>query len=361
MSDSRCDALRKELLKSYSPTEFPALDAQMRRWSGTEILSGCRILAATPVFRNTMCQYAALMAAGAEVTAGFGGTLPFDRKTVEMLPQFGIKCIENGTLPDEKFDLVLDCGGVNAARRAGFFVELTRSGVDRYQDAAVPVIAADSSRIKTIETALGTGNGFLRAMRKLGLGDFAGRNFVLFGCGKVGYGIAEAIRSQGGVLTVIDRRGSGGELRSKQNCWHFIGTDEREAVGATVKSAWCIVSATGKKDAVSEVCPAECLKSAEGYFANMGVEDEFGENLPPERVLNGKMPLNFILDEPTLLRYIDPALALHNFAGARLLLDKNGFSPGMNPVNPEWEEEIFADTVKNSPAAGELKDFWKGL
>ena len=43
----------------------------------------------------------------------------------------------------------------------------------------------------------------------------------------------------------------------------------------------------------------------------MGVEDEYGETFPADRVLNGKRPLNFLLEEPTQLRYIDATFALH--------------------------------------------------
>ena len=47
-------------------------------------------------------------------------------------------------------------------------------------------------------------------------------------------------------------------------------------------------------------------------LANMGVEDEWGPEIPKNRLLNEGRPLNFILPDPTQMRYIDPPLALHN-------------------------------------------------
>lgn len=54
-------------------------------------------------------------------------------------------------------------------------------------------------------------------------------------------------------------------------------------------------------------------------IANMGVEDEFGPEVPAERVLNAKSPLNFVLEEPTHLKYIDPTMALDNYGALEVL------------------------------------------
>ena len=51
----------------------------------------------------------------------------------------------------------------------------------------------------------------------------------------------------------------------------------------------------------------------------MGVEDEYGPNVPASRVLAEKKPLNFILEEPTHLKYIDASLALHAALGELLV------------------------------------------
>ena len=76
----------------------------------------------------------------------------------------------------------------------------------------------------------------------------------------------------------------------------------------------------------------------------MGVEDEFGPHIAPESVLNHKLTLNFILEEPTRLRYIDATMALHN-AGAVYLKGQH-FPPSYRFILPpeEIEAEILSIT-----------------
>ena len=54
-------------------------------------------------------------------------------------------------------------------------------------------------------------------------------------------------------------------------------------------------------------------------LANLGVEDEYGALIPENRVLNRKQPLNFILEEPTSMRFIETTMALHNACALELL------------------------------------------
>ena len=84
---------------------------------------------------------------------------------------------------------------------------------------------------------------------------------------------------------------------------------------------------------------------------NIGVEDEYGKGIPDERVLNRKMPLNFILEEPTLLCYIDPTMALSNY-GTIELLNKR-CSNGIN-LPPEELENRLLDAVGRGAAAADL-------
>ena len=43
------------------------------------------------------------------------------------------------------------------------------------------------------------------------------------------------------------------------------------------------------------------------FRANMGAEDEWGSLFSAADVLHGKMPVNFSLEEPTTIQYLDPA------------------------------------------------------
>ena len=160
-------------------------------------------------------------------------------------------------------------------------------------------------------------------MKHFGYGDFKGKSVVIFGGGKVGSGAALAALAEGARVTVIDDpsrcRGIPGAA--------FVPMDDAGAVAGAVRAAWCVVTATGVQHALAGRVPAELLCGSGALLANLGVEDEFGDGVPAERVLNGKRPLNFVLEEPTQLRYIDPTMALDN-DGARLLLS-GALPPGL--------------------------------
>ena len=64
----------------YTSAERPALEYQMRDFADKKFLAGKKILDATPVFRNTLNKYLPLLNAGADLTVGYGGNVPFDKK-----------------------------------------------------------------------------------------------------------------------------------------------------------------------------------------------------------------------------------------------------------------------------------------
>ena len=344
------DRIAGYLAGFYRPEEFPALNAQIRRWRETRPFAGAKLLDGTPVFRNTVVKYLALLAGGADLTVSVGRGIPHDPGILPLLAEFGIRVADDAARR-ETCDVVLDCAGAHAdtPTRRGF-VELTRSGLYRYQNAVQPVFLADESRIKVIETGLGTGDGFRRGMAKFGFGDFRGRKIVLFGCGKVGRGIALHVLAGGAELTVVDRNAVPIPAGSS-----LVRLDDRAGVEAALDGAWCVVCATGIRHALSGRFDAAKLTASDTILANMGVEDEFGPEIPEERVLNRKQPLNFVLEEPTLLKYIDPTMALDNF-GALLLLTHD-LPAGINLPTPEQEEEILR-TVRE---AGEITAELDGL
>ena len=247
------------------------------------------------------------------------------------------------------YDVVMDCGGAHAGLtpRLGV-VELTRSGYYHYESSKLPVILVDDSRVKTIETCLGTGDGFMRGMEKLGYGDWKGRNVVIFGYGKVGRGVAYYCHEKGAVVTAVDRP----EVVVAEYVT-LVDKNDRKAVQTAVREAWCVVTATGVRHALRGNGAAEILRDGGQLVAAIGIEDEWGDELPMERRLCGGTAVNFLLDEPTRLRYIDATMALSN--AAVLELKKGGVAAGVHRIPPSVESYYWQAVEDGGLISNELK------
>ncbi len=375
--------LSSVLDEAYLPNEYPALAALEDEWTLNRPFEGLRVLVATPIYRNTMTQYRALLAGGAKLLVGFWGVN--DGEIVDFLKDNGILVVTPAEMLEaesrgEFVDLVLDCAGSFAGLHPKFgFVELTRSGVQHYNDAKKPVYVADSGFVKRIETSLGTGDGYFRALEKLGYGEsFEGKRLLVFGSGKVGSGIAlQGVRRGCNVTVVTDLKRAQSEqpvlsenaenaakLENAENAANLenaansadsatptsealeimpagdfspillqngvevVDCHDYESVSSLIYAADFVVTATGVKYALAAPELQDSLLSTTAILANMGVEDEYGEFLPAERVLNKKGPLNFILEEPTHLKYIDTSLALHAALAELLVQEAKTAAPG---------------------------------
>lgn len=345
-----------EILSRYAPREFPALWRQALRWEKERPLEGLEILDCAPVFRNTLAKHAALLCAGARLSVHVGRVMPCDPAIVGLLPRFGVRVLP-GALCEGTFDCVSDCAGDHSyvASRLGY-AELTRSGGAAYRDAGKPVFWSDRSELKEIETGLGTGDGFRRAMASLGLGDFKGREVVLFGSGKVGYGVAMRLAADGAVLTVVEdtRRVPRAPFGAR-----LLDMGDKEAIGAAVREAACVVTATGVRHALAGLVDPGTLAGSGALLVNLGVEDEYGDDIPAERVLNAKKPVNFILDEPTRLRYIDPTMALQN-EGLLYLATHPGLPAGLFTPPEPMVRAILGVVREEGLIARELNSFFAG-
>ena len=340
------DKLFQYLTRFYHIEEFPALAAQAEKWKISRPLAGKVIYDATPVFRNTMVKYYALQCAGAQVIAAAGGNIPCDENICQILPEFGIK-VAGDTEKILTYDVVADCAGVSrmVKSRCGY-VELTRSGLEYYENFSQPVFSADSGVLKKLETILGTGEGFLRAMKQLGYDDFKNKKVLVFGGGKVGRGVAHYAACAGAEVSVADLK----KIKLPGNITYIDGNDE-VSVRRAISKSWCIISVTGLAGALNRW--ADDLVKSPAMIANMGVEDEFGLDVPSSRVLNEKRPLNFILEEPTHLKYIDATMALNNYGIEKLLFAT--LPDGINFPPRELERSIVADIKKGGIIAAEME------
>lgn len=371
--------LDEVISKAYEPREYPALSLLADQWVRNRPFYGKKVLVATPIFRNTLVEYRALIAGGAFISVGYSTgngapAMPRDERIVEMLKEWEIPVvtdedIRSGAVADD-FDLILDCAGqFSFCHPRKGFVELTRSGIQFFTHSDMPVYVADSGIVKRIETTLGTGDGYFRALAQYGHGVmgenfFEGKKLVVFGSGKVGCGIAlQGIRRGMDVITVTDiqKRGENGDFSSvlENNGVKIEDFRDEEAVVGSVAVADYLVTATGVKNALSWNAIMAIMNNPTLVVANMGVEDELGEMLMPSRVLNAKAPLNFVLEEPTHLKYIDASLALHAALGERLLKEyKGGEKPFVGPQDPpsDIEQMLLMTTIQNGTIGAEIFD-----
>lgn len=375
----------------YEKNEYPALVALESEWTHTRPFEGLRVLVATPIYRNTMTEYRALVAGGADLLVGLSGMN--DPDVVDFMREWGVPVVTPAEMLEaesrgEFVDLVLDCAGPFAVLHPKIgFVELTRSGVHYYKDAEKPVYVADSGIVKRIETSLGTGDGYFRALEKLGFGgDFEGKKLLVFGSGKVGSGIAlQGVRRGCNVTVVTDlKRGQSqtaapetmpaGDFSAvlEQNDVAVVDCHDYATVASLIENSDFVVTATGVKNALAAPELADALLSTQANLANMGVEDEYGEAVPAEKVLNDKGPLNFILEEPTHLKYIDTSLALHVALAERLVQETATLedatdaasaenSAGLRFPPQEIEQRLLTIAIQNGVIGPEICSMLGGI
>ncbi|MBR5895869.1 MAG: hypothetical protein IKZ13_10045 [Akkermansia sp.] len=344
--NTNAERLRDYVLGLYPAEEWPTLLHQAEEWAATQPLAGLRVLDASPIFRNTLGKYVALLAAGAKVFIPARTNMPSDPEVIRLLPDFGIETAEKG---QNDFDIILDCAGQCARLTPTLgYAELTRSGVPIYERTCRPVIVADDSRIKRVETTLGTGESFFRAMAQLGYNDLSERRLLVVGYGKVGRGLVHYARKHGMKVMVADLTDKAGELPGDVG---FVNVNDREDLNDTILHAWCVVTATGRINALHNRLDTAAIISSPVLLANMGVDDEYGTKIPPHRVLNNKKPLNFILDEPTRMCFIETTMALHNACALELLTAD--LPNRCMPPAPDVEERLLH--IATTRGAGELR------
>lgn len=352
----KIEKIKKVIDEHYHPSQYPALYEQIELWRKSRPLEGIKILDATPVFRNTMIKYLALLSAGAELSVGILKGITSDPLIIKFLSEIDIPVI---SYTDQPFalDVVSDCAGEYSNFNVTLgSVELTRSGVHVYQSKqnCQPVFVADAGRIKQIETTLGTGESLYRALNQLGYTNLKGKKMVLFGSGKVGKGIIAYANLNGCYIDVItDTKISGSTTDFIASS--IVDCRDKAEIEHLILQADLVVSATGIENIIEQTIDINILKNnSSTLLINMGAEDEFGPSIPKERVLNNKVALNFILEEPTHLKYIDATLALAN-EGILYLKQHHSLHSGCFNPPTEIEDRILATTYRNGVIKQEIR------
>lgn len=309
--------------------------------------AGLRLLHHVPFTPATVLKLEPLLRGGAELVVSSPGFMTPDEVLVADFVEAGGDWRPRETLADFDCDIAMDCAGELSDvvhPRLGV-VELTGSGTHRYSEARTPqpVVSIDLSRVKALEAVLGTGEAFVRAYRELTRHALPGRVFLVFGYGKVGRGIAQHLRAAGAEVVVAEVDATG---RRDAQAAGFVALDarDRRAVERAARAADTVVTATGREQIVSRHYDADCFRGR--TLANMGGGDEFGADFDASEVLCAKRPINFFVEHPTRLRYLDPVFYAHNL-GAELLRDGR-FGPGVHPfpaalsdaIVHEWEERF---------------------
>ncbi len=290
-------------------------------------------------------------------------------------------------IPEHKktgyYDIIYDCGaGMRRLIPRLGRIELTQTRPEWYENMNFPVITVDNSLTKSIETGLGTGDSLVRLINQLArqsmttlMGQaalpgakpdvphfpilfsmlnaaqlFSSHQFMIFGYGKVGRGIVNALESAGTPrenIFIVEasaeaylhtmKNGYQGLLLNKESGSH----DTVKKIQSLLPQIWAVITATGQAGAVSrhfsqgDYDPVPLL-------INMGTFDEFGVNFSPGRILNRKKPANFMLEYPTEVIYLDPIFSLFLQGGEELLINPD-LSKGLNNISARRDHAVLND------------------
>jgi len=317
-----------------------------------KFLQGVSVLNNTPLSLETLIKVDCLLAAGAAVTLTATRFIkPSTQcKTYDYIAAMNLRFIpDHADLEPFKndFDFVLDCGAelFNTVHPKKGTVELTGSGTLVYKSQAcalnVPIISVDDSKTKTLETFFGTAEGFVRALKQFSSVDLSNIKVVLFGYGKVGNGIIYGLSSYTSSITVIDQSDVALQ-KAQHNKLKAFSIYDIKQVKKAVAQADLIITAAGAPGLISTIFKREELKGK--LLANVSADDDFGSVVPAEDVLGKKQPLNFQLETPTLMRYLDPSFYAHNLCVE--LMIKDNFSVGYHPLPTHIDEEIIGKWEK---------------
>lgn len=298
------------------------LDKFYQRVSKTKPYEGLNIIQNIPITFETLEKVKSLKDSGCSLTLSCPTFMEAKAGPLKQLEEWGIPVIKDHTSIQEEYDIILDCAGELAqipTPRIGI-VELTRTGEHKYLKHTPnrPVISVDSSKLKDLEAILGTGDACLRSLEKFIPVNLKDAKIALFGFGKIGQGIFRSLSTKTQKVFIIEKPEKI-ESISKSSSLELISCLDKSLVEQALYESKIVITATGVKNTVSDLeLNPSCLKDK--YLVNMGGEDEFGENILSEKKLFDGKPINFFLDSPTELKYLDPVFYGHNL-GVDLLLN----------------------------------------
>ncbi|MBD3652815.1 NAD(P)-dependent oxidoreductase [Kangiella sp.] len=329
-----------DVFRHYSPDIAPFMHQMFADYQASQPYKGFTIVHNVPLTQTTLMKTACLKAAGADLVVTNPSFMNEDMDAIQVLANEQVPYVPLELVKGE-FDFLLDCGAelVESCYANKGIVELTRTGAMRYQqhkEFHVPIVSVDDTRLKCLETCLGTGEGVYRAITQVADVDLTNKNVLIFGFGKVGIGIAYyfskitpniiVVEADSGRLKLIEQRG-----------YQSVDARQAQLVERAADKSDLIVTATGLKDIISNNYHPLAFKGK--LLANAGAEDEFGFAFEAKDVLADKKPVNFILKEPTLMEFLDPIFYAHNIAIDDAL---NNTQTGFRALDKKTDEAIVS-------------------
>lgn len=330
----------QDLFQHYTSDVAPFMHKMLAKCQASQPYKGFKIVHNVPLTQTTLLKIACLKAAGAELVVTNPSFMNEDRDAIRVLNNEGVPYMPLDLVKGE-FDFLLDCGAelVDSCYAHKGIVELTRTGAMRYQhhtEFHVPIVSVDDTRLKCLETCLGTGEGVYRAITKLANIDLTNKKILIFGFGKVGIGIAYYFSKITSNLIVAEADSERLQI-IEQRGYQSIDAKQAQLIEHAAEASDLIITATGLKDIISDNYHTGAFKDK--LLANAGAEDEFGFAFDLSEVLADKKPVNFILKEPTLMEFLDPIFYAHNIAIDDALNNKQ---TGFRPLDKKTDEEIVS-------------------
>jgi len=336
--------------KHQDKSEVPFLLELRKRMKKEKPYKGLKILHNVPISLETACKVETLLLSGADVTIADNSLAPATKfKTLHILKEAGISVLSKHKDVVDDYDFCLDCGAefVDIIKPRKGIVELTRTGALIYskRNLKIPVLSVDDSKLKSLETFFGTGDGFIRSFLMLTNEDIKNKNFVIFGFGKVGKGVVHFLKPYTKNITVIDIDPKALMSAKKLNL-QAINLKEEQKVKKAIKNSFAIASATGVKHVISKSFKLKDKRIFKGkYLANIGI-DEFGDMFADDEILyHKKWPINFALPDPTKMRYLDPSFYAHNI-GPEIILSRK-LQAGYHIFPDDIDNEILKQWQKH--------------
>jgi len=335
------EAILQQLQKVYDfydKKDIPFLIKQLEEAKATKPYKGLTIYHNIPLTMEAVLKTVPLLLGGADVTMSCIKALPPQENALKILQKAGVKIDLSHNITTQ-FDIYLDCCAelANALEPRLGTVELTQTGTQIYQTANLPypVISVDDSKLKHLE-GIGTGYGFIAGLKKYlpSQTTLQSKAFVIFGGGKIGLGVAKALQGAKANVSVVEKSADKIAKLNKAQI-ETISIADKQLVRSYLKGAFCVVTATGVPNCLSDNFDKKDFGDA--YLANMGPDDEFGDKFSSQEVLFEKRPINFAADSPTEMRYLDPVFYAHNKAIDLLVAGqaRKGYQPFANDLAEE--------------------------